>query len=421
MPQTPDSPLARDILERFSRYVRVHTTSQAGLDFRPSSPGQDQLLDLLETELDELGVTDRSRFPEGYLVARIPARGRTNAPTVGFLAHVDTSPDASGEDVEPVVIPTYDGGVIRPDGPNPIDPAEFPVLQRYVGTTLVTSNGTTLLGADDKAGVAAIMSATRLLATEPPFEHGPIEMIFTTDEEIGTGMDAFPIEKISSRAAYTVDGEGEGELETACFNAASLHVTFTGTVIHPGYARGRLGNAVTAAGLFLSMIPRSESPEATDGPFGFYCPTGVEGRMAESRVNLIIRDFQRAEVDRRLAAVQHFADAVCAAIPGVSADIALTEQYRNMAEIMNQHPRVTELALQAIRNTGMEPVQKSIRGGTDGARLSFMGVPTPNLFSGAQNMHGPREWVALQAMERAAKVVLNLVQLWADEPAEPAR
>lgn len=419
MAHTPDTPLARDILDRFCRYVQVHTTSQAGLDYRPSSPGQNEFLDLLEAELEELGVRDRTRLEAGYLVARVPARGRAEAPTVAFLAHVDTSPDASGEGVRPVVIDRYDGSTIRPDGPNPLDPAEFPILARYTGTTVITSDGRTLLGADDKAGVAAIMAATRVLVSDPPFEHGPVEMIFTTDEEIGTGMDAFPVDQIRARAAYTVDGEGEGELETACFNAASVRVTFTGSVIHPGYARGKLGNAVTAAGLFLAMLPRSESPEATDGPFGFYCPTGVEGRMAESRVNLIIRDFQRSEVDRRLAAVRSIADAVCAAVPGVSAEITVTEQYRNMSEVMDRHPRVTELAMQAIRETGMEPLEKSIRGGTDGARLSFMGVPTPNLFSGAQNMHGPREWVALPAMERAARVVLNLVRLWSDEPAEP--
>jgi tripeptide aminopeptidase len=330
------------------------------------------------------------------------------------MSHVDTSPDSSGEHVQPQLHRSYDGGTLLLGGEVVLDPAEYPALRDYTGETVITSDGSTLLGADDKAGIAEIMTAVAYLHEHPEFPHGPIEIIFTPDEEIGRGMDHFPIDKLRSRYCYTIDGGDEGTVEAECFTAYLARVEFTGRVIHPGRARGKLVNATTMAGTFLSMLPRAETPEATDGRYGFYCPLEVGGDMGSAWVELIVRDFEMAEVERRIEALRSLARAVEASFPGGRVTVEAHEQYRNMRDILADHPNTVERATAAIRETGMEPKLEIIRGGTDGSRLTQMGIPTPNIFTGAQNMHGRHEWVALPAMVRSAKTILNLIRLWGE-------
>jgi tripeptide aminopeptidase len=404
------------LLSRFTRYVRVFTTSDRHSEAVPSTARQLDLTRMLAEELASLGVDDVDLDDNAYLIARVPesAPEYRNATPIGLMAHVDTSPDSSGENVQPQLHRSYDGGPLHLGADVVLDPDEYPNLHAYKGATIITSDGSTLLGADDKAGIAEIMTALAYLREHPEVPHGPIEIIFTPDEEIGRGMDHFPIEKARSRYCYTVDGGDEGSLEAECFNAYLATIRFTGRVIHPGKARGKLLNANTMAGLFLSLLPRSEAPESTDGRYGFYCPLEVSGDMAEARVELIVRDFEMEEVERRVEALRGFARAVEASFPGGTVSVEAQEQYRNMRDILADHPDAVDLAGEAIRETGMEPVFEPIRGGTDGSRLTQMGIPTPNIFTGAQNMHGRHEWIALSAMVRSAKTVLNLIRLWAE-------
>ncbi|MFP4066310.1 MAG: peptidase T [Spirochaetaceae bacterium] len=408
----------QELLSRFTRYTRVYTTSDRHSTEAPSTKRQLDLLRLLADELEALGVGGTSLDEKGYLVARLPARGEAaqGATPIGLMAHVDTSPDSSGKDVRPQVHTFYDGTVIELGEGVRLDPAEYPALLDYRGETIITSDGSTLLGADDKAGIAEIMTALAYFAEHPEIPHGPLEIIFTPDEEIGRGMDHFPAEELNARYCYTIDGGDEGTVEAECFNAYLVRVDFTGRVIHPGHARGKLVNAVSMAASFLSMIPRAETPEATDGRYGFYCPLECAGDMGSARVELIVRDFEMREVERRIEALRRFAAAVEGAFPGGTAQVEAREQYKNMREVLTEHPAVLERAEEAIRETGIEPQRKFIRGGTDGARLTQMGIPTPNVFTGAQNMHGRHEWIALPAMVRAARTVVNLARLWA-EPA----
>jgi tripeptide aminopeptidase len=422
MAQTPDSAhqtmeLDRDwfdaqLLDRFQRYVAVHTTPDRHSESTPSTDRQFELARMLVEELRAIGVSDIYFDDQCYVIARLPATTE-GAESVGLMAHLDTSPDTSGENVQPLVHAAYDGGTISLPGGTELSPEENPDLVQYRGETIITSDGSTLLGADDKAGVAEIMTAVAYLQDHPEIPHGQIEIIFTPDEEIGKGMDHFPVSELRSLYCYTIDGGEEGGIEAECFNAYLATVRFQGHVIHPGSARGRLVNANTMAATFLSMVPRTESPEATDGRYGFYCPIEVKGDMNAATVELIVRDFTMSEVQRRLTALQRFAEAVESEFPGGRVEVDATEQYRNMYETLSHHPAVLETLEQAIRDTGMEPFRKVIRGGTDGARLTQMGIPTPNVFAGAHNMHGVHEWVALPTMVRAAKSIVNLARLWA--------
>jgi tripeptide aminopeptidase len=405
-----------ELLARFTRYARVYTTSDRHSEEVPSTSRQFDLARMLEAELRELGVEEVDLDERAYLLARIPASTPelSGATPIGFMSHVDTSPDSSGEHVQPQLHRSYDGGTLLLGGEVVLDPAEYPALRDYTGETVITSDGSTLLGADDKAGIAEIMTAVAYLHEHPEFAHGPIEIIFTPDEEIGRGMDHFPIDKLRSRYCYTIDGGDEGTVEAECFTAYLARVEFTGRVIHPGRARGKLVNATTMAGTFLSMLPRAETPEATDGRYGFYCPLEVGGDMGSAWVELIVRDFEMAEVERRIEALRSLARAVEASFPGGRVTVEAHEQYRNMRDILADHPNTVERATAAIRETGMEPKLEIIRGGTDGSRLTQMGIPTPNIFTGAQNMHGRHEWVALPAMVRSAKTILNLIRLWGE-------
>jgi tripeptide aminopeptidase len=369
-----------------------------------------------------MGLQDVELDRNGFLIARLPSNlpprlaGKT--PCIGFMAHVDTASDVPGSVVKPRIHENYSGGVIELSGGLTLDPAENPSLLRCKGEVIITSDGTSLLGADDKAGVAAIMNAAEYLLAHPEIPHGEAELIFTPDEETGRGMDRFPREKLRSKAAYTLDGDGEGTIEAECLTAWKAEAKFHGKVIHIGHARGKLVNAVSMASRFVELLPQSESPEATDGAFGYYCPMEISGSLEEATLEIYLRDFDEAHIHRRREALQSFARAIEGAFPGGKVEITEEEQYRNMKEAFCKDPRVLEYLSRAVRETGIEPVYKSIRGGTDGARLSEMGIPTPNIFMGGENFHSKTEWLSLPALVRASQTVVNLLCIWAKETAE---
>jgi tripeptide aminopeptidase len=412
------------LLERFLRYAAIGTQSnrRAADEKTPSTDSQWELIRLLERECRDMGIPDVEVNNDGFLIARLPSNlppeRKDKVPCVGFMAHVDTASDVPGAPVHPRIHENYDGTAILLSGGLSIDPGDNPSLVRYKGDTIITSDGTTLLGADDKAGIAAIMSAAEYLVVHPEIPRGEAEFIFTPDEETGKGMDRFPLEKIRSAAAYTLDGDGEGTVESECFNAWKAEIRFTGRVIHIGHARGRLANAVAMAARFVELLPRSESPEATDGVFGYYCPMEIRGTLEEALVEVYLRDFDETEIRRRLEALKTFAAAVEAAFPGGRVQVKEEEQYRNMRDTFRRNPHVLENLSRAVRQTGIEPVYKSIRGGTDGARLSEKGVPAPNIFMGGENFHARTEWAALSAMTRAAETVVNLLRIWAEKQPE---
>ncbi len=361
-----------------------------------------------------MGVEDVTLNDECYVVARLPSnlKGGAAPPIFGFMAHVDTAPDLTGKDVHPQVVERYDGGPIRLNDQYTLDPARYPTLLQYRGETIVTTDGTTLLGADDKAGVAEIMTAVAFLQAHPEIPHGQIEIYFTPDEEIGRGMDRFPSDIARSEFCYTLDGDEEGSVEAECFTAYKVEVDFHGMVIHLGDARGKLANAVTMAANFISMLPRSESPEATDGRFGYYCPLEIRGELDHAWLEVYLRDFERTEIERRIAFLESLGKSIEGAFPGSRVEVRAEKQYLNMRDALQKRPEVIEYLLEAIRKTGVEPKMKAIRGGTDGARFTEMGIPTPNVFAGGHNFHSRFEWVPLPAMVRASETVINLAQLW---------
>jgi tripeptide aminopeptidase len=382
----------------------------------PSTECQWDLLNLLREELEALGIQDITLDDHGYLLARIPpTQDAEEAPTIGFMAHVDTSSDAPGKGVEPVLHENYDGEPIVLEGGTIIDPKEFPDLSKYVGETIITSDGTTLLGADDKAGIAEVMTAVAWIMDHPEFSHGEIEIIFTPDEETGKGLDLFPVEKCRSIYSYTFDGDGDGNVESECFYGYQAVVRFTGISIHPGTGRGKLVNAATMASNFVTLLPQNESPEATDGRYGFYLPLEIKGGVAEAVLEILVRDFEYSEIERRVEALKRLAEAIEGKFPGGKVDVEIKKQYDNMRAYMDKEPRGMGLLREAVRRAGTDPVEKIIRGGTDGARLSEMGIPTPNVFTGGANYHGKREWIVLSLMEKATRTALNLVDLWAKE------
>ena len=404
--------LGQQILDRFVRYARIHTTSDPHQEISPSTPGQWDLLKLLVRELEEIGVEDIDLNDDGYLIAKLKASaGCESIPAIGFLAHVDTSFDAPGDGVKPQ-IHEYTGGTITLAGGVVIDPDVDGELGRRAGDTIVTSDGTTLLGADDKAGIAEIMTAAHWLKTHPEVEHGPIELIFTPDEETGKGMDRFPLEKLESSCCYTLDGDGEGVIETECFNAVKAIIEFKGIPIHPGTSRGKLVNAVTMAAEFVSMLPRNESPEATDERYGFYHAHELSAKVDGAVLEVILRDFEEEEIERRKKALYAYAAAVESQFPGGQVSIETINQYANMRNSFEKEPRVVGLLEEAVSRTGLELERRIIRGGTDGSRLSAMGIPTPNIFTGGHNYHSRSEWAALGVMVSACKVIIHLSALW---------
>jgi tripeptide aminopeptidase len=406
--------LAADALERFLRYVRIDTQSDPTSESYPSTAKQLDLARLLVTELQELGLDDAELDEHGYVFATLPATTEREAPTIGFLAHVDTSPDVTGTGVEPQVV-HYGGGRIElPGDPaQALDPEHQPALAAHVGHELVTSDGTTLLGADNKAGVAEIMAALAHLARHPEREHGRVRVAFTPDEEIGQGTRYFDLERFGASVAYTLDGPGAPELQAETWAALEATVEFRGRSEHPGTARGRLVNAVKLAADFVAHLPQgSLSPETTDGRDGFVHPNAIEGGVERCRVKLILRDFEEETLAGYEELVRRLADETVADRPEASAHVETRRQYRNMRDYLRDHPRAVAAAEEAIRREGLEPEDTSIRGGTDGSRLSERGLPTPNLFTGSYDAHSRHEWACVPEMGAAAATIVHLAEIW---------
>jgi tripeptide aminopeptidase len=407
--------MSRLVLPRFLRYVRYGTTSDRHAAATPSSPGQWELAKALAEELRGLGIAEVELTGHCYVIARLaPSPGREAAPALGFLAHLDTSSEVPGEGVNPQVAENYDGLPIEFPGGLRLDPVTDPDLATQKGATIVHTDGTTLLGADDKAGIAGIMAALEYLQGHPEIQHGPVEIVFSPDEETGKGLPEFPRGALKSRACYTLDGGPLGEFETECFNAWIGEVRFRGRSIHLGTARGVLVNAALMAAVYAAMLPRSESPEATDGYYGYYCPIEISGVPEEASLEILIRDFSREGARRRVEALGRFARAVEAQFPGGEVTVEAKAQYHNMREKIEERPEALEILKQAAANLGIPCRFKPIRGGTDGSLLTEMGIPTPNIFTGGRNYHSRLEWVSVPEMAAAARLVIELIRLWGE-------
>lgn len=417
--KTPTAFLSRPwtdaLVNRFINYAKIDTQSNRHSDETPSTAGQWELARLLERELRAIGIREAELDDHCYLIARLPAsHGYEKAPCIGLMAHMDTASDVSGSGVQPRIIRNYNGKKIQLSDNVALDPEEYPDLAEHAGDTIIVTDGSTLLGADDKAGVAEIMTVLSHLAANPSIPHGPIDVYFTPDEETGKGMDRFPLQKAKAVACYTLDGGRAPEIEAECFNAVAIRAEFAGKSIHIGAARGKLANAVSMAASLIAMLPRSESPEATDGWYGYYCPIEVKGSIDQAWVDIYLRDFSSERMQERIEAVKTFARAVEAQFPGGKVSLTVTPQYLNMKKKLDAHPDVLGKLEQAIRASGFEPEMKPIRGGTDGSRLTEMGIPTPNLFTGGYNYHSRFEWASLAEMSLAVETILNLVRIWAE-------
>jgi len=402
-------------LERFLRYVVINTRSDEASTSSPSTPGQLTLLRLLVNELNELGLTDVLMDEHGYVMATIPATSEKRVPVIGLIAHVDTSPEMPAGDVRPIVHRRYDGrDLVLPDDPAVVlTAAGEPALASCLGHDIVTASGLTLLGADDKAGVAAIMAAAEYLTAHPEIPHGAIRIGFTPDEEIGRGANHFDVGRFGAVCAYTIDGGGAGELEWESFSADAMTLTFKGFNTHPGYAKGKMVNAVKLAASFIARLPEDRlSPETTDGYEGYVHPYLLDASVDRTAVKLLVRDFTAEGLEQKEAFVEQLAREVVAAHPPATVEIRIAESYRNMREILEGYADVVDAGREAIRRSGLTPTERPIRGGTDGSRLSFMGLPTPNLFAGEQNFHSRQEWVSVQVMEKAVETIVNLCRVW---------
>ena len=403
------------ILDRFLRYVSVDTQSCEESESQPSAAKELDLLGMLRDELLAMGV--KAELDEfGYVMATIPSNIDKDAPKLGFIAHVDTAPDASGKDVKPQIIPDYDGGDIALKGVPGLflKPAEFPELLGHKGETLVTTDGTTLLGADDKAGVAEIMNAVQYIVEHPEFKHGELKIGFTPDEEIGRGVDKFDVAKFGADYAYTMDGGDAGELEFENFNAASAKIRIQGRNVHPGYAKGKMLNSILIAQELNSLLPVDQRPESTEGYEGFFHIIAFNGTVEQTDFAYIIRDHDRARFERKKDVMQQCVDFINARYGEGVATLTMRDQYYNMREQVEPHYHIVEKAVKAMEMAGVKPRIQPIRGGTDGARLSFMGLPCPNIFAGGLNFHGKMEFVPVENLEKAAQVILNLISLYAE-------
>jgi tripeptide aminopeptidase len=408
----------KTVLDRFLRYVRYDTQSDEASTSYPSTVKQLALLRDLAAELNALGLTDAAVDEFGYVMATIPATTKKpGVPVIGFIAHVDTSPEMPGAGVTPIVHRGYDGrDLVLPDDPTAILRLDDnPALAEQIGHDIVTAAGTTLLGADNKAGVAEIVTAAAYLVAHPEIAHGPVRLAFTPDEEIGRGTDHFDVAQFGALCAYTMDGGSRGEIEVESFSADAITVTFHGFNTHPGYAKGRMVNAIKIAAAFVGRLPHdSLSPETTDGHEGFVHPYLIQASVERTSVRLLVRDFSTAGLKDKEALIDRLARNTAEAYPGSRVEISVEESYRNMKAILDGHPAIAEHAREAIRRAGLEPRSHAIRGGTDGCRLSFMGLPTPNLFAGEHNFHSRLEWVSVQDMEKAVEVIVHLCQIWAE-------
>ena len=399
------------ILDRFLRYIQVDTQSNEESESQPSSKKQLNLLRLLTKELNDLGV-EATLDEYGYVMGRIPSNVEEDVPAVGFIAHVDTAPDASGENVKAQIIKDYDGSDIPLKGvPGlALKTSEFPELLAHKGETIITTDGTTLLGADDKAGVAEIMDAVQYIMAHPEFKHGPIRIGFTPDEEIGRGVVKFDVPKFDATYAYTMDGGEVGELEFENFNAASAKIHIQGCNVHPGYAKGKMRNAIHIAQELDALLPAEQRPERTQDYEGFFHLISIKGSVEEADVAYIIRDHSRELFEKKKAVMQECVDFINSRYGAGTATLVLKDQYYNMREQVEPHYQIIEIAMKAISDAGVTPKVQPIRGGTDGANLSFRGLPCPNIFAGGLNFHGKFEWVPLESMQKASQVILNILQ-----------
>ncbi|MEZ9351237.1 peptidase T [Vibrio splendidus] len=399
------------LVERFLNYVTFDTKSDPSNQQCPSSPGQITFAEALKSELIALELTDVSLDENGYLMAKLPSNVDYDVPAIGFVAHMDTAPDASGANVKPQLIKDYQGGTIELGASGEcLNPSQYPDLDSLHGHDLITTDGTTLLGADNKAGIAEIISAIAYLKANPEIKHGDICIGFTPDEEIGRGANLFDVKKFGAEWAYTIDGGPVGELEFENFNATSADVICHGVNVHPGTAKGKMVNAMNIAAQFQLMMPAQETPECTEGYEGFYHLKSAEMGVARSELGYIIRDFEREGVEARKAFMQQKVDELNERLEKGRVELVLTDSYFNMKEMVEPHQHIIELAKQAMIECDVEPMIKPIRGGTDGARLSFMGLPCPNIFTGGYNFHGIHEFITIQGMEQAVKVIVELSQ-----------
>ena len=407
------------VLDRFLRYVRYDTQSDEQSTTYPSTGKQLALLRDLAAELRELGLTDAAVDQFGYVMATVPATTtKPGVPVIGFIAHVDTSPEMPGAGVKPILHRRYDGRdlVLPDDAAAVLRLGDNPALADQIGHDIVTASGTTLLGADNKAGVAEIVTAAAHLLAHPEIPHGTIRLAFTPDEEVGRGTAHFDVARFGAQCAYTMDGGSRGDIEIESFSADAMTVTFHGFNTHPGYAKGRMVNAIKVAAAFIGRLPHDTlSPETTDGHDGFVHPYVIQAGVERTAVRLLVRDFSTAALHHKEALLERLAREAAAAVPGARVEFAVEESYRNMKEILDRHPAIADHAREAIRRAGVEPRNRPIRGGTDGCRLSFMGLPTPNLFAGEHNFHSRLEWVSVQDMEKAVEVIVHLCQVWEEK------
>jgi tripeptide aminopeptidase len=407
--------LREDALKRFLKYVAINTTSDEDSGKHPSSARQHDLAKLVKSELVELGLQDVEADEFAYVYGRLPASAGAGGTTVSFIAHLDTSPAVSGEAVKPMLREKYDGGVLRfPDDPDlTVDPKDCPELAAHKGDTLITASGKTLLGADDKAGIAEIMAGLAALKKWPALKHPELRICITPDEEIGEGTTKIRMEKLG-KVGYTFDGSIQGELEDECFDACSAKIKFTGLSVHPGMAKNKMINAAAVAARFFALLPEWATPEHTELREGFFHLTRIGGAEGEAELQFILRDFDRARNAEKVALLEKLRDLMLARYPGLKIQLEIKEQYHNMKEALDHRPEVVEMARKAIDLAGLPLHRSAIRGGTDGAKLSFMGLPTPNVFAGGVLFHSKKEWIGVSSLQKAGEVFLYLCQLWAE-------
>jgi tripeptide aminopeptidase len=406
------------VTERFLRYVAIDTQSDPDSPTCPSTDKQKNLGRLLAQELRDMGVQDAHLDEHGYVYGTVPATTHKQVPTICFCSHMDTSPDCTGKDVKPQIVRNYQGGdiVLPADQTQIIRADEHPALRQQIGNDIITTDGTTLLGADNKAGVAEIMDAARLLIENPQIKHGTIKILFTPDEEIGRGVDKVDLKKLNADFAYTMDGESLGHLEDETFSADAAKITIQGVSAHPGFAKGKMEHAIKIAARIVERLPKDAcSPETTENREGFLHPTDLSGSLESATLSLIVRDFTESGLQQKEALLETIVKDVMQDFPHSSYTLTIKQQYRNMKEVLDQYPHVSAYALEAIQRAGIPPVKASIRGGTDGSRLSFMGLPCPNIFAGEHAFHSRLEWVSVQDMEKAVQTIVHLAMVWEEK------
>jgi len=405
-------------LERFLKYVTIDTQSDPASPSQPSTEKQKNLGRLLVEELQELGIKDAELDEYGYVYATIPSTTDKDVPVICFCSHMDTSSDCSGYNVVPIVHQNYQGqDLVLPSDPRQvIKAAEHPDLQHQIGNDIVTASGDTLLGADNKAGLAEIMDAAAFLMSNPDLKHGKIRILFTPDEEIGRGVDKVDLQKLGAKYAYTVDGETRGSIENETFSADFARITIQGVSSHPGFAKGHMESALKIASQIVALLPKDRlSPESTSGKEGFIHPVSIQGSVETATIDFILRDFSDSELQNHERILKVIADEVMEYYPASSYQLEIKEQYRNMKNVLDEHPHLIENAVLAIEKAGMDPKLQSIRGGTDGSRLSFMGLPCPNIFAGEHAFHGKHEWVSVQDMQKAVETIVNIALIWEEK------